>query len=289
MWAINLLIQYPARLFLVGQAGGILVGLVQPWSEKYKGYYPIIFAIDTVFMLVALLFSGGVMGCAEMHRILTLSPVAPHHFAHHMVNLRTLLIGGPIICVAIFHIFSTLAVAREKGLLRVAFLEVIQFVVVLPATLLWSDEIVDARPRCLSLVLASLVVMYFLNEIITTMAEPYHSHGSLLNKPMLLAYVVFASCSRFIPQDILTVLVPAYALFSVLTAAVFVHCIFTTVQARLGIAAIFRVPAGTKEVNIVKPSGTTTLPEKDLEMSAQASALTPCAHKTEDSEKMPFL
>merc|ERR1719367_1780493 len=130
------------------------------------------------------------------------------------MNIRTLWGVVPGIIIA-YNIVSTLKKAKETGRLRAAILELAQPVLVVPPTLMWSDEVLDTNARHIGTVIGCLVAMYFLQSIIKTMGSPHYNDGFLIDKPCLVVYILFASCSRLLSAEWLATILPCYSALSV--------------------------------------------------------------------------
>jgi phosphatidylglycerophosphate synthase len=274
VWCVNMVLQFPPRLLLLSQAGAILVGLVQPWSERYKGFYPIYLAVDLVVVLMGLLVTGSVVGGDTVNAWLIYSPVGIP-----AICARTLVVGGPITCVAVYHIVSTLIIAREQGKLALAFGEVFRPLMVLPITLLWSNLIVEEYTRYISLVLTSFLVMYMLKEILHAMAHPKYEESYLVDKPLMWVYFIMAASSRFIPVEALPILIPCYAAVMVASAIAWVFGVFGTVQKRLGIVAMFSIREQLRDIE----SGS-TLERKPSQLSAETDLDSEAETESDSSE-----
>lgn len=246
MWIMNLVLQYPPQVVLMTQAGAVVYAVVLPWSERYKGYFPIYFVADYVLFAMLAWIVGAMMGPAELSKQLAYSPIDVN-----IVSLRAALFGLPVAIIISYHIFSTLWIARKEGKLALAVGQVLPPALVIPATMLWKADITTDYFRYISAVLGSLVVMYHLKEIVKTMSYPHYVEGYLLDKPMMMAYLFIASMSRLVPSGVLSTMIPLYAVLSVVIAAAYVCAVFNSVATRLGIASIFLVPASCRDVPTV--------------------------------------
>merc|ERR550537_183012 len=112
--------------------------------------------------------------------------------------------------------------------------------------MLWKAEIAADYFRYVSVVLGALVVVYHLKEILKTMSYPHYVEGYLLDKPMMIAYIVIASMSRLVPNNVLSTMIQLYTVLSVVIAAAYVCAVFNSVATRLGIASMFLVPASCR-------------------------------------------
>jgi len=246
IWIMNIVLQYPPQVVLMTQAGAVVYAIVLPWSERYKGYFPIYFVADYVAFAMTAWIVGAMMGPAELSKQLAYSPIDVN-----IVSLRAGLFGLPVAMIISFHIFSTLWIAKKEGKLALAVGQVLPPALVIPATMLWKADIATDYFRYISVVLGALVVVYHLKEIVKTMAHPHYVEGYLLDKPMMMAYIVIASMSRLVPSGVLSRMIPLYAVLSAVVAAAYVCAVFNSVATRLGIARMFLVPASCRDVPTV--------------------------------------
>merc|ERR1719253_577964 len=101
IWVMNLVLRNPTRVVLMAQAVAFVYGVILPWSERFKGYFPIYLVCDYVGFAMVVWIISAFTGPAKMSAFLAQSVGNIY-----VLSPRVLVFASPVALITAYHVIS---------------------------------------------------------------------------------------------------------------------------------------------------------------------------------------